>query len=90
MQDGRATLPDGSFYWLTVGMHVFLGKIYLLPEMPLYAVAMLDSEVPARSLGYFDRIGFMWLGQPAIWVVYEDHVDFALTIVSGQVAYRKA
>ena len=90
VKDGRATLPDGTIASSTAGMHDCVGNINQLPDIPLYAAAQMATAVPARAMGVSDRIGSLGVGQPANLVVFDDQVDIALTIVSGQVAYRKA
>ena len=88
VQGGRATLPDGTIASGTAGMHDCVRNVNQLLDVPLYAAAKMASSVPARAMGVSDQIGSLAVGQPANLVVFDDQVDIAMTVVSGQVAYR--
>ena len=90
VQDGRATLPNGTIASSTAGMNDCVRNVNQLLDVPLYAAVQMASAVPSQAMGVSDRIGSLAIGQPANLVVFDDQVDIALTIVSGQVAYRKA
>jgi len=88
VQDGRATLPDGTIASSTAGMHDCVRNVNQLLDVPLHAAAQMASGVPARAMGVSDRIGSLAVGQPANLVIFDDQVAIAMTIVSGQVVYR--
>jgi N-acetylglucosamine-6-phosphate deacetylase len=87
VKDGHANLPDGTIAGSTVLMNQCVHNIHDLLGVPLNEAVKMASLNPARTMGFFDRMGSLTVGKEANLVVIDENVNVYMTIVKGKIVY---
>lgn len=87
VKDGRATLADGTIAGSTVLMNQCVRNIHQLVGIPLQEAVKMASLVPARAMGFADRLGSLGAGKHASLTALDEDGNVRLTLVRGKVAY---
>ncbi len=87
VKDGKATLADGTIAGSTATLNQCVRNVHRLLGLPLAEAVKMASLVPARAMGFADRLGSLQVGRDANLTVLDDEVNVRLTLVQGKVVY---
>ena len=87
VKDGCATLADGTIAGSTVLMNQCVRNIHQLVGVPLQEAVKMASLVPARAMGFANRLGSFSPGKDANLTALDDDGNVRLTLVRGKVVY---
>lgn len=59
-------------------------------ELPLTEVIRMASEAPARIMNIFDKKGSLEKGKEADIIIFDPDINLQMTIIEGEVVYRKS
>jgi N-acetylglucosamine-6-phosphate deacetylase len=87
VKDGHATLADGTIAGSTVQMNQCVRNIHQLVGVPLQEAVKMASLVPARAMGFANRLGSLSPGKDASLTALDEDGNVRLTLVRGKVVY---
>jgi N-acetylglucosamine-6-phosphate deacetylase len=89
VRNGAVRLPDGTLAGSTLTLNRGLYNFMRATSQPLKAVWQTSSLNAARAIHLSDRKGSLEVGKDADLVLVDEQINVHLTIVEGQVVYRK-
>lgn len=89
VRDGAVRLPDGTLAGSTLTLNRGLYNFMCATGQPLKAVWQTSSLNAARAIHLSDRKGSLEVGKDADLVLVDEQINVYVTIVDGQVVYRK-
>lgn len=89
VREGIARDPFGALAGSTLTMERAVANMAAACEMGLAAVLTMAGRTPARALGMGDRKGRIAPGYDADMVALEEDLTVALTMVAGEIVYRR-
>jgi N-acetylglucosamine-6-phosphate deacetylase len=87
VKDGHATLADGTIAGSTARMNECVRNMHRLVGVSLAEAVKMASLIPARAMGFADRLGSIHAGKDANLTALDDNAEVRLTLVRGKVAY---
>ncbi len=90
VRDGQARTPKGSLAGSMLSLSDAVRNAVRLAKVPIGTAIRMASEIPARSVGVFDRKGSISQGKDADFVIFNEDLSVCMTIVRGDIAYRAA
>jgi N-acetylglucosamine-6-phosphate deacetylase len=88
-RNGQAYLRDGTLAGSTVTMERAVGTLVRNVGIPVAEAVRMASLNPARVLGLDHRKGVLAVGKDADCVILNDDYTVDMTIIGGEVVYRK-
>lgn len=89
VRNGAVRLPDGTLAGSTLTLNRGLYNFMCATGQPLKAVWQTSSLNAARAINLSDRKGSLEVGKDADLVLVDEQINVYVTIVDGQVVYRK-
>ncbi len=90
VEGGVAKLPDLSAFAGSVATADRLVRTMVYDAgIPLIDVIKMISQTPARIMGIGDKKGSLEKGKDADIVIFDEHINIAMTMVNGEVKYKK-
>jgi N-acetylglucosamine-6-phosphate deacetylase len=89
VDETSARLTDGTLAGSILSLNVALRNLIAFSECSLAEALPTVTTTPAKLLGLADRRGQLALGYLADLVLLSPEFDVVLTVVGGQIAYRK-
>jgi len=89
VRDGIARDPDGALAGSTLTMERAVANMAAASGMGLAAALTMATHTPARALGIGERKGRVAPGYDADLVALEEDLTVALTMVAGEVVFRR-
>ena len=90
IEDGVAKMPDYSAFAGSVATTDRLVRNMVeLAGASLPDAVMMATETPARILGKGDTLGRVAAGRNADLVLFDSHIEIAMTMVGGKIVYRR-
>lgn len=89
VQAGLATLADGTLAGSVLTLASALQNMRQITDCSLSDIVKMTAENPAKQCHVFDRKGSIELGKDADLVILDRHMQIALTLTQGAVAYQK-
>ena len=88
--DGVAKLLDESAFGGSVTtMDRCVRTMYRISETPLTDAVRMATSTPARIMGVYNKKGSLVKGKDADIVIFDDNINIHLTMVNGNVIYKK-
>lgn len=87
--DGLAKLADWTIAGSIITMNVAVRNILDTKRVPLTDAIKMATLNPSRVLGINDRKGKLLPGMDADIIIFDDNLDVKLSMVEGEIAYRK-
>lgn len=87
VKDGKATLADGTIAGSTATLNQCVRNVHRLLGLSLAEAIKMATLVPARAMGFADRLGSLQVGKDANLTVLDDDDNVRLTLVKGEVVY---
>ncbi len=87
VKDGRATLANGTIAGSTILLNQCVHIMNRLVGVPLPEAVKMASLIPARAMGFADRLGSIATGKQANLTAIDQDANVRLTIVRGKVVY---
>lgn len=90
VEDGVAKLPDRTAFAGSVATTDHLvHTVTTLAGIPLTEAVRMASSTPARIAGIQERKGSLIPGKDADIVIFDDCIDIKMTIINGNIIYKK-
>ncbi|WP_455497949.1 N-acetylglucosamine-6-phosphate deacetylase [Coprobacter sp.] len=90
VEDGVAKLPDKTAFAGSVATTDRLVRtVTNLAGIPLPEAVRMATATPARIAGIQDRKGSLVPGKDADIVIFDDHINIKMTIIKGNIIYKK-
>lgn len=89
VREGVARVASGALAGSTLTMERAVGNIMAATGLSLCEALPMATHVPARALGIQSRKGSLAVGRDADLVILEADVKVLLTMVNGQIVYRR-
>lgn len=90
IEDGVAKMPDYSAFAGSVATTDRLVRNMVeLAGVSLPDAVMMATETPARILGKGDTLGRVAAGRNADLVLFDSHIEIAMTMVGGKIVHRR-
>jgi len=89
VQNGRATLPDGTLAGSTVALSECVRNLSRQAGVPMPEAVKMASLNPAQAMGLANRLGSIAVGRDASLTVVDREMAVWLTMVKGKVVYSK-
>ncbi len=89
VQNGEARTKTGSLAGSMLSLSDAVRNMVNLIHTPINAAIRMASEIPARSIGAFDRKGSISRGKDADLVIFNDDLSIHMTIVRGDIVYKE-
>jgi len=87
VKDGRATLANGTIAGSTILLNQCVHIMNRSVGVPLPEAVKMASLIPARAMGFADRLGSIATGKQANLTAIDQDANVRLTIVRGKVVY---
>jgi N-acetylglucosamine-6-phosphate deacetylase len=88
VREGIARNADGALAGSTLTLDRAVANIMAATGLPLHQAVRMAGQVPARSLGMWDR-GILEKGAAADLVLLDDGPEVALTMVGGRIVFQR-
>jgi N-acetylglucosamine-6-phosphate deacetylase len=89
VRDGVARLENGGLAGSTLTMAKAVSNAISMLGIPIQDAVRMASLVPSQSLKMDDKEGSLRVGQAANLTIFNDAVEIFLTMVEGEVVFRK-
>ena len=90
VEDGVAKLPDRTAFAGSVATtDRLVHTVTTLAGIPLTEAVRMASSTPARIAGIQERKGSLVPGKDADIVIFDDCIDIKMTIINGNIIYKK-
>jgi N-acetylglucosamine-6-phosphate deacetylase len=90
VEDGVAKLPDRTaFAGSTATADRLVRNMIHMAGVPLADAIRMMTSTPARIIGIDGRKGILAPGKDADLVMFDENIDIKMTMVRGQVVYKK-
>ena len=87
VEKGKATLQNGQLAGSVLRLNEALRNMRDITGVPIPQALFCVTEVPAKKLGL--KKGCIKEGYDADMVIFDENFDILLTIVDGQIKYKK-
>ena len=88
VRDGVVRLADGTIAGSAISLLGGVKNLYGL-GIPLEEISRMASLNPAKTLGIADRTGSLAKGKQADIVILDKSLDVVMTIVGGNIEYKR-
>ena len=89
VKDNAARLESGSLAGSVLSLNQAIYNFYENTDLELYETIQLASLNPARSINVDGRKGSLEIGKDADIAIFDENMNCYLTIVEGQLVYKK-
>jgi N-acetylglucosamine-6-phosphate deacetylase len=90
VQNGHATLPDGTIAGSTATLNQCVHNISQLNGVTLQDAVKMASWVPAKAMGFADRLGRIEVGKDASLVAIDRQAGIHMVMVKGKMLRMEA
>jgi N-acetylglucosamine-6-phosphate deacetylase len=87
VKDGHATLADGTISGSTILLNQCVHNINQQVGVSLLEAVKMASLIPARAMGFANRLGNIAVGKQADLTIIDQDVNVRMTIVRGRIVY---
>lgn len=89
-KDGiRCLMPDGTIAGSVLKLNDAVYNLYTNSDLEMYEAVACASLNPAMALGEDKEIGSIAVGKRADFMIADDTLQVAMTILGGEIRYRK-
>jgi N-acetylglucosamine-6-phosphate deacetylase len=88
VENGQAKTTTGSLAGSMLQLNQAVANLVNFLDVPLAKALKMASEIPAKSIGVFNRKGSIAPGKDADIVVLNEDLSVAMTIVRGEIVYK--
>jgi len=90
VEDDVAKLPDRSAFAGSVATADRLVRTMInMAEIPLLQAVQMATLTPATIMKIADKKGSLAIGKDADVVIFDEHINVAITIIKGKIVYEK-
>lgn len=89
VENGQAKTASGSLAGSMLQLNQAVANLVNFLDVPLAKALKMASEIPARSIGVFNRKGSIAPGKDGDIVILNEDLSVAMTIVRGEIAYNR-